>query len=164
MKRSTLQRKTPMARGTSQLARSEFKSRTSAKPRRTAPPKVKDTPRPRITTTAVEQAHRDRVARIGCVVCIRLGFSASPAELHHARTFAGGGQKSTEFHVIPLCPAHHRLGGAGVALHAGRQTFARLYGSEPELLLYTLRMLGLAVFPEQLARPDLGALLYPQGA
>jgi hypothetical protein len=163
LKRSAIQRKTPMARGSSQLARSTFKPRTTAKPRRTTPPKVKDTPRPRIVSTALEEYHRGRVARIGCIVCINERHGRSAAELHHARTYAGGGQKSSEFHVLPICPLHHRLGGVGVALHAGRQTWAKLYGTEEELLIQVLSILGFEVEPEDLWRPDLGALLYPNG-
>ncbi|MDN7179065.1 Ref family protein [Caballeronia sp. SEWSISQ10-4 2] len=164
MKRSGFKPRTaPMARGNTQLARSSFKPGGTAKPRKTSPPKVKATPRPRIVTSAVEEYHRDRVAQLGCVVCRNLRLGKSPAELHHARTYAGGGQKSSEFHVLPICPNHHRLGGAGVALHAGRQTWAKLYGTEESLLLQVLHALGFEIEPDDLWRPDLGAILYPTG-
>lgn len=161
MKRSPLLRKTPLARGTSTLKRSAIQPTATAKPRRTGPPKVRDTPRPRIVPSTLALVHMGRVAELGCIVCLNLRHGRSPAEVHHARCYAGGGQRSSDFHTIPLCPLHHRLGGAGVALHAGRQSFARNFGTEPELLLQVLQMLGFAIFPEQLARPDLGALLYP---
>ncbi|AEZ50835.1 hypothetical protein DC1_00016 [Burkholderia phage DC1] len=161
MKKSPLLRKTPIARGTSTLKRTAFARSTTPKPRRTRPPKVRDTPRPRVVPSSLGLIHMGRVAELGCIVCLNLRLGRSPAECHHARCFAGGGQRSTDFHAIPLCPLHHRLGGAGVALHAGRQSFARNFGTEPELLLQVLRMLGFDIEPEQLARPDLGALLYP---
>ncbi|AFN39086.1 hypothetical protein G167_gp68 [Burkholderia phage BcepMigl] len=164
MKKSPLLRKTPMARGTSTLKRTAFARSSTPKPRRTGPPKVRDTPRPRIVPTALAREHMGRVAALGCIVCINLRHGVTPAEVHHARCYAGGGQRSSDFHTIPLCPLHHRLGGAGVALHAGRQSFARNFGAEAELLLQVLRMLGFAIFPDQLARPDLGALLYPHKA
>ncbi|CAB3972269.1 MULTISPECIES: Ref family recombination enhancement nuclease [Burkholderia] len=162
MKSTALVRKTTLARGTSTLKRTAFARSSTPKPRRTGPPKVRDTPRPRVVPSSLGLIHMGRVAELGCIVCLNLRLGRSAAECHHARCFAGGGQKSTDFHTIPLCPLHHRLGGSGVALHAGRQTFARIFGTEPELLLQVLQMLGFAIFPEQLARPDLGALLYPE--
>lgn len=158
----TLARKTPMKRGTSQLARTPFKRSAEAKPRKTTPPKVKDTHRPRITTTAQEKAHMGRVAELGCLACLNMGHPGTWAEVHHARAFAGLGQRSTAFHTMPLCPNHHRHGGSGVAVHAGIQSFERNHGTERDLLAQTLRMLGFTIAPEELARPDLGALLYPK--
>lgn len=37
-----------------------------------------------------------------------------------------------------MCPNHHRLGGSGVAIHAGQKTWESLYGSELELLDQTI--------------------------
>ena len=42
------------------------------------------------------------------------------------------GQKSRYSRAIPLCHAHHRTGGHGVAFHAGAVAFAKNYGSEPD--------------------------------
>lgn len=158
---SSLARKTPMARGASNLKRAPFK-RSSPRPRKTTPPKVRDTPREKIVPTAVERVHMGRVAAIGCVACINLGFSASPAEVHHVRCFAGAGQRANDFQTIPLCPRHHRLGGSGVAFHAGPLSFERNHGAEEKLLAQTLRLLGFDIDPNDLARKDLGALLYPK--
>lgn len=158
-----LTRKTPMARGTSTLARTPMRRKTAEpNPRRTTPPKVKDTPKPKPTTTAQAKAHMGKVAEMGCIVCINAGIHNSPSEVHHVRCFAGAGQRSSDFHTIGLCPPHHRLGGSGVAIHAGTQSFERNHGTERELLAQTLRMLGFTIVPEELARPDLGALLYPK--
>lgn len=144
-----------MERGASQLARTPMKRRADPKPRRTTPPKVKDTPRPKPTTTAQEKAHMGRVAELGCLICHR------PSEVHHCRAFAGAGQRSSAFHTIPLCPDHHRLGGSGVAIHAGIQSFERNHGAERDLLVKTLGMLGFSIVHADLERRDLGALLYP---
>lgn len=158
---STLVRKTPMARGKSTLKRTPFKA-SAPKPRKISPPKVKDTPKPRITTTAVERAHMGRVAALGCVACRNMGYRGTPAEIHHVRAFAGAGQRTTSFHTVPLCAVHHRLGGSGVAFHAGKLSFERNHGTEADLLHQTLRMLGFEIEPEDLPRPDLGTLLYPK--
>lgn len=84
--------------------------------------------------TKDEKKHLSRLAEFGCCVCRREGFGVSPAEIHHIRATAGMGQRSSHFDAIPLCPLHHRLGGHGVALHAGQKTFERRYGTETELL------------------------------
>lgn len=68
-----------------------------------------------------------RVAALNCIICQR------PAEIHHIREGAGGGQRASNFDVLPLCPDHHRNGGYGVAIHAGQKEWERLYGTEREL-------------------------------
>jgi len=78
--------------------------------------------------------HMARVAELGCMACRQIGYMDTPAELHHPRTGAGVGQRSSDFDVIPLCPIHHRTGGYGVAFHAGRRAFEAIYGTEAELL------------------------------
>lgn len=74
-----------------------------------------------------------RVADLGCVVCINEHGESSPADLHHVNAH-GMGLRSDDYSVIPLCPAHHRTGGYGVAVHAGKKTWEQNYGSEVELL------------------------------
>lgn len=48
--------------------------------------------------------HMNRVAALGCVVCRRLGYDETPAQLHH---IAEGSGKRSDFMVAPLCPEHH---------------------------------------------------------
>ena len=72
-----------------------------------------------------------RIAELGCIVCRRTGLGETPAELHHIRHGAGMGQKSDR--IIPLCSEHHRLGGWGVAIHAGQKTWEASFGTESEL-------------------------------
>lgn len=83
---------------------------------------------------AVNRAHLERMAALGCIVCRRQGYGKTPAEIHHLRANQGMGQRASDFEAIPLCPQHHRLGGHGVAYHAGRQAFEARYGTERELL------------------------------
>jgi hypothetical protein len=154
MKRSSLQRKTPLARGDSTLKRTALVARPP-KPRKTTPPKLKDTPRPKAIPSALAVAHMGRVAELGCCICRR------PAEVHHCRSFAKGWGKATDFHTIPLCPDHHRLGKRGVAIHAGIQTWQGLHGTEEHFLLLTIHRLGFAhITLDDLRSPTLGLLIY----
>jgi hypothetical protein len=82
-------------------------------------------------------------AALTCVVCRNEGLGESPAELHHPRFLAGGGQRSSHMDVIPLCALHHRLGSWGTAYHAGPEEFERRYGTEADLLAQTKRELGI---------------------
>lgn len=77
---------------------------------------------------AIERQHLGKVAALGCIIC------RMPAEIHHVRSGMGMGQRNTNFNVIPLCHKHHRTGGHGVALHAGKKTFEEKFGTELELL------------------------------
>lgn len=68
------------------------------------------------------QRHKDRVARLPCVVCRRLGFAAGPVELHHV---AEGSGLRSDYAVAALCQEHHR-GQSG--LHGmGARLFVKLY-------------------------------------
>jgi hypothetical protein len=98
--------------------------------------------------TAAEREHMGIVAGLFCVVCRNLRLGESPAEVHHVRYSAGGGQKSGNLETIPLCPNHHRLGGFGVAIHAGRKTWETIYGTEHDLLDQTKRETGLIEQPQ----------------
>lgn len=74
--------------------------------------------------------HYDKVANLGCVLCLHLGFGATPCEIHHIRRFGG---KRDNAPVIGLCPEHHR-GNTGV--HGlGAKGFEKHYGIGQEFLL-----------------------------
>lgn len=89
--------------------------------------------------TKDEKAHLSAVAELGCIVCRRLGFEGTPAELHHIRAGQGWG-RSSHYDTIPLCPEHHR-GNTGV--HGlGTKGFPKHYGfTEQELLAEVRRLL-----------------------
>lgn len=80
--------------------------------------------------TKAEKAHFGKLSRLGCILCIRLGYGeGTPAEIHHIRR-AGIRAKSP---VIPLCPEHHR-GNTGI--HGlGRKGFEARYQTDEEALL-----------------------------
>lgn len=84
--------------------------------------------------TVSERRHMARVASIGCIVCKNLGHGFVDPCLHHIREGQGMGQRAGNYLVLPLCPDHHQDGGHGVAIHAGQQTWERMYGTELELL------------------------------
>ncbi len=84
-----------------------------------------------------------RVAALGCIVCRNLGYFDSPAEIHHVRYLAGGGQRASHMDVIPLCPLHHRTGGYGDAFHAGPGIWQATYGTERDLLRLTRELIGI---------------------
>lgn len=89
-----------------------------------------------------ERDHMSAVAEIGCIACLTAFAINTPyVELHHIGNGATG-KKSSNFEVIPLCPEHHRLGGYGVAIHAGKKSFQAKYGTEQELLEKTLKLLN----------------------
>ena len=89
-----------------------------------------------------ERKHYDRIADSGCIACIVLGIGYSPCEIHHIRTGTGAGRKSHWSKAIGLCPNHHRIGGYGVAIHAGIRAFENAIGmTEVELLNVTLNRL-----------------------
>lgn len=82
---------------------------------------------------ARERAHLGAVAAMGCVIC------GAPTEIHHLRhnpvtgLHLGMGQRAPHWCVIPLCAAHHRTGGPGVAYHAGPREWEAIHGTEIEL-------------------------------
>ena len=84
--------------------------------------------------TKEEKKHLNNVQRLGCIVCMHMGFSQTPAEIHHIRDGMGTAMRSTHFRVLPLCPHHHRTGGLGEAFHGGPTTWEKKFGRETDLL------------------------------
>jgi hypothetical protein len=80
-----------------------------------------------------EKEHLSAVAGIGCIICRRMGYIGTPAEIHHIRAGTGKGQKASNYDTLPLCPEHHR-GKTGI--HGlGTKGFVKHYGiTEVELL------------------------------
>ena len=94
-------------------------------------------------TTAAERKHMNRVAELGCVVCLRLHgpHDPGPVELHHPRGGAGMAQRASHMDVLPLCILHHR-GKTGV--HGlGTKGFPKHWGfTEADLLEDVRSLLG----------------------
>lgn len=84
--------------------------------------------------TKDEKKYLSKVADLGCIICYRLGYIGTPAEIHHVRGMGlGMAVRSSNYATIPLCPTHHR-GNDGY--HGmGRKAFERRYEvTESELL------------------------------
>lgn len=94
--------------------------------------------------TKAEKLHRNRVAALGCIVCLNAGNPDTPASLHHIRSGQGMSQRAGEFEVIPLCPFHHQQGGYGHAIHAGRIMWEANHGTEQQLLAQVRELLNIA--------------------
>lgn len=92
--------------------------------------------------TKAEKQHLNKIAELGCIVCINEGLGKSPAELHHIRTGQGMAQRASNYEVIPLCHVHHRTGGYGVAFHAGKGGFESRFGTEKQLLIQVEELLS----------------------
>jgi len=74
--------------------------------------------------TKQQKLRWDKIASLGCIIC------GSPACIHHAST-GGGGRKNHDI-VLPLCRLHHQ---GALGIHTlGRKAWARIYGTEQELL------------------------------
>jgi hypothetical protein len=86
-----------------------------------------------------EQAHKDALVELGCILCHRLGLGQTPPELHHLRT--GGWGKGGYKTLMPLCFHHHR---GIMGIHTlGTKAFERVHGvTQRELLAQSLEMIG----------------------
>jgi hypothetical protein len=125
MKRTPLQRKTPLARIS--LKNGQKASKTLIKSHVTL-----KSHRPH--ATAAEKRHMGRVAALGCIVCSEcIGIPGTPAIVHHLRTDQGR-MRASHFDTMPMCPHHHQGSREGVH-DMGRDEFAAHYGlTEVELL------------------------------
>ena len=90
--------------------------------------------------TAASKRHLDRIADIGCILCLHLQLGKTPAEIHHIREGQGGAQRASDFLAVPLCPEHHR--GASGFHGLGMRAFERTYRvSELDMLALTIENL-----------------------
>jgi hypothetical protein len=77
-----------------------------------------------------QKEHYDKIARLGCILCLYKGYKGTPCEIHHIRRLGG---KRDNAPVIGLCYEHHR-GNTGV--HGmGKKAFAAVHGISEDLLL-----------------------------
>ena len=89
--------------------------------------------------TKAEKEHLSKVAALGCMVCKRMGYEGTPAEIHHPRRGTGLGQRASHYDAIPLCPEHHR-GNSGI--HGlGTKGFPKRWGFTESDLLDEVKML-----------------------
>ena len=69
-----------------------------------------------------EKKHLASVVGNGCAIC------GSPAEAHHI--IDNETPKRNHLVTIALCPYHHRTGGNGYAIHAGKKSWRENFGHE----------------------------------
>ncbi len=79
-----------------------------------------------------ERNHMDRVARLGCICCLRDNNPGTPAQVHHIRQGQGMSQRAGHWLVLPLCERHHLSGP--YSIHGGPSKFKMRYGEELGLL------------------------------
>ena len=84
-------------------------------------------------SSAKDKRYYAKVAELGCIACKKLGYETLQVEIHHIGNGATG-LRGDNRNVIPLCHIHHRTGNIGVAVHAGRESFEVIFGTEQELL------------------------------
>lgn len=72
-----------------------------------------------------------KVKALGCQICFMETGEYRYAEFHHIRRL---GSVKDHRRGIPLCPKHHRTGGYGVAIHAGKRTWEEKYGQQEDLM------------------------------
>jgi hypothetical protein len=84
-----------------------------------------------------KSGYKNSVASIGCILCARLGYTGTPAQLHHVREGQGMSQRASDYLVIPLCPEHHT---GDIGIHGlGTRAFEAAYKvNELELLADTI--------------------------
>jgi hypothetical protein len=83
--------------------------------------------------------HLSIVAELGCIICHRMGYPDSPAEIHHIHNKFMLGKKSDFQNTIPLCPHHHRT--SNESYHHSPKSFTEKWGTQEDLLQETKDML-----------------------
>jgi hypothetical protein len=90
--------------------------------------------------TKAEKALHDKIARLGCIACMKDGFFNDHVSIHHVdgRTKPGAHLK-----VLALCGPHHQDDGSGtIAVHPWKARFEERYGSQTDLIAETMRMIN----------------------
>jgi len=120
-------RKTPMARGTSQLSR-------NTKSMAPVGQRAKRMRQGKVAPTVDESVWMDATQAYGCIVCrLHLGLRAD-AEIHHLKS---GDRRRGHLWTIGLCAPHHRIGdgdGMFISRHPWKKRFEAAYGTEAWLL------------------------------
>lgn len=75
--------------------------------------------------TVAERRHLNRVSKLHCVVCVRLGYEDAPAQVVH-HILGDDGRRIGHGVVLPLCVEHH-TGTTGVHGWGDRPEFERRY-------------------------------------
>jgi len=87
------------------------------------------------TPTKDEKEFMDKMARVGCIACIKDGRYNDHVSLHH---MDGRTKPGCHYHVIPLCGKHHQIMDTQhpprwYSIHGNKKQFEELYGTEEDL-------------------------------
>ncbi len=93
-------------------------------------------------TTRAEREYMSAAARIGCRICARIGYTDSPAELHHPRAGTGAGRRAPHSEVIPMCPFHHRSGDKAFHILGRKRWESQWLLTEAELTAETKQLVA----------------------
>ena len=88
-----------------------------------------------------DKKHLNRLAALGCCVCLREMNVFSPCEIHHTRFNCGIAQRSDDKDAVGLCFNHHSAQGFD-GIHKGQRTWEEKHGTEEFLLNYTKELLN----------------------
>jgi hypothetical protein len=99
------------------------------------------------TPNAAEKLWMNKVAGIGCIVCLNNGYETPQVTPHH---MSGRTKRGCHFHVIPLCSKHHQVSDLtgqwvsrhGPGMYSGKAMFEDKYGTEMELYHQCLEIIG----------------------
>lgn len=94
--------------------------------------------------------YKNAVADLGCLACCDMGYSDTPAALHHIRSGVGKGQRASDWEIIPLCGHHHQTGSYGEAYHAGPKVWQDRFGNELALVARVWELIGIQPERDQL--------------
>jgi len=90
-------------------------------------------------TKKYRSEYLSKLANLGCIICKKMGFPNSPAEIHHINEGRIG--KRADFNkTIPLCVFHHRQGKE--SYHYSPKNFNKKWGTQKELLTLVNKMIN----------------------
>lgn len=84
----------------------------------------------------------DRIADLGCIVCLKNMGVRTPAVIHHLVGLENGramGKKSPDENAIALC-VHHHTGFLGIH-HMGKRAWENEHGTQADYLEMTNQLL-----------------------
>lgn len=91
----------------------------------------------RTTLTKAEKEIQRKIAELGCVACLKDGIYNSYVSIHH---IDGRTKPGCESKVLALCAGHHQTGGTEApSIHPWKARFEAKYGSQEELLEWTIK-------------------------
>ena len=90
-----------------------------------------------IKNTKHKKIHYEKLVSIGCIICRKMGFPNSPAEIHHINE-GRIGKRASFNKTIPLCVIHHRQ--SKESYHYSPKNFTKKWGSQEELLDFALTL------------------------